>query len=88
MCQATDNINLLKGQFGYVISRNGPVNRPSRSCDLTPPDYFLLGFVKSMVYPDKPIILEVLEVNINRTINKIKPEILEKVVKNWTDRMR
>ena len=83
---ATRIINLLKGQFGdNVISRNGPVNWPPKSCDLTPPDYFLWGYGKSMVYDDKPTTLEALKVDINQAINRIRPEILEKVVKNWTD---
>ena len=35
-------IDLLKGKFGKrVISRNGPVEWPPRSCDLTPLDFFL-----------------------------------------------
>ena len=35
-------INLLETNFGErVISRNGPVGWPPRSCDLTPFDYFL-----------------------------------------------
>ena len=35
-------IDLLKGKFGErVISRNGPVEWPPRSCDLTPMDFFL-----------------------------------------------
>ena len=34
-----------------------------------------------MVYADKPTTLEALEVNINRAIDEIRPEILEKVVK-------
>ncbi|GFU13004.1 DUF4817 domain-containing protein [Trichonephila clavipes] len=37
-----------------LISRFGPVNWPPRSCDLTPLDYFLWGYVKSLVYADKP----------------------------------
>ena len=41
-----------------------------------------------MVNADKPTILETMEVNINRAINEIRPVILEKVVKSWTDRMR
>ncbi|GFV53203.1 hypothetical protein TNCV_1065621 [Trichonephila clavipes] len=31
-----------------LISRFGPVNWPPRSCDLTPLDYFLWGYVKSL----------------------------------------
>ncbi|GFV52709.1 hypothetical protein TNCV_2873801 [Trichonephila clavipes] len=35
-------IDLLKHTFGdRLILRFGPVNRPPRSCDLTPLDYFL-----------------------------------------------
>ncbi|GFW80994.1 uncharacterized protein TNCV_4803621 [Trichonephila clavipes] len=37
-----------------IISRFEPVNWPPRSCDLTPLDYFLWGYVKSLVYADKP----------------------------------
>ncbi|GFV68607.1 uncharacterized protein TNCV_2710221 [Trichonephila clavipes] len=37
-----------------LISRFGPVNWPPRSCDLTPLDYFLWGYVKPLVFADKP----------------------------------
>ncbi|GFU42423.1 uncharacterized protein TNCV_4555571 [Trichonephila clavipes] len=55
-CQtARATIDLLKDTFGdRLISRFGPVNWPPRSCDLTPLDYFLWGYVKSLVYADKP----------------------------------
>ncbi|GFW88535.1 transposable element Tcb2 transposase [Trichonephila clavipes] len=40
-------IDLMKDTFGdRLISRFGPVNWPPRSCDLTPLDYFLWGYVK------------------------------------------
>ncbi|GFY30794.1 putative DD41D transposase [Trichonephila clavipes] len=52
---ARATIDLLKDKFGdRLISRFGPVNWPPRSCDLTPLDYFLWGYVKSLVYADKP----------------------------------
>ncbi|GFW42325.1 uncharacterized protein TNCV_1207781 [Trichonephila clavipes] len=52
---ARATIDLLKDTFGdRLISRFGPVNWPPRSCDLTPLDYFLWGYVKSLVYADKP----------------------------------
>ncbi|GFW09148.1 uncharacterized protein TNCV_4206311 [Trichonephila clavipes] len=48
---ARATIDLLKDTFGdRLISRFGPVNWPPRSCDLTPPDYFLWGLCKVMVY--------------------------------------
>ncbi|GFW23427.1 DDE_3 domain-containing protein [Trichonephila clavipes] len=51
---ARATIDLLKDTFGdRLISRFGPVKWPPRSCDLTPLDYFLWGYVKSLVYADK-----------------------------------
>ncbi|GFX86803.1 uncharacterized protein TNCV_3750761 [Trichonephila clavipes] len=52
---ARATIDLLKDTFGdHLISRFGPVNWPPRSCDLTPLDYFLWDYVKSLVYAEKP----------------------------------
>ncbi|GFT81345.1 uncharacterized protein TNCV_3672411 [Trichonephila clavipes] len=56
---ACATIDLLRDTFGdRLISRFGPVNWPPRSCDLTPLDYFLWGYVKSLVYADKPQTLD------------------------------
>ncbi|GFX62810.1 hypothetical protein TNCV_3351361 [Trichonephila clavipes] len=77
-------IDLLKDTFGdRLISRFGPVNWPPRSCDLTPLDYFLWGYVKSLVYADKPQTLDHLEDSIRRVIADIRPQMLEKVI-DWT----
>ncbi|GFU35643.1 uncharacterized protein TNCV_2099391 [Trichonephila clavipes] len=85
---ARATIDLLKNTFGdRLISRFGPVNWPSRSCDLTPIDYFLWGYVKSLVYADKPQTLDHLEDNIRRAIADIWPQMLEKVIENWTSRL-
>ncbi|GFU78489.1 uncharacterized protein TNCV_2301011 [Trichonephila clavipes] len=81
-------IDLLKDMFGdRLISRFRPVNWPPRSCDLTPLDYFLWGYVKSLVYADKPHTLDHLEDNIRRVIADIRPQMLEKVIENWTSRL-
>ncbi|GFT75451.1 putative DD41D transposase [Trichonephila clavipes] len=78
-------IDILKDTFGdRLISRFGPVNWPPRSCDLTTLDYFLSGYVNSLVYADKPQTLDHLEENIRRVIADIRPQILEKVIENWT----
>ncbi|GFS83144.1 putative transposable element [Trichonephila clavipes] len=82
---ARATIDLLKDTFGdRLILRFGPVNWPPRSCDLTPLDYFLWGYVKSLVYADKPQTLDHLEDNIRRVIADIWPQMLEKVIENWT----
>ncbi|GFW83213.1 uncharacterized protein TNCV_2508531 [Trichonephila clavipes] len=76
---ARATIDLLKDTFGNrLISRFGPVNWPPRSCDLTPLDYFLWSYVKSLVYADKPQTLDHLEDNIRRVIADIRPQMLEK----------
>ncbi|GFW55244.1 uncharacterized protein TNCV_116301 [Trichonephila clavipes] len=85
---ARATIYLLKDTFGdRLISRFGPVNWPQRSCDLTQLDYFLWGYVKSLVYADKPQTLDHLENNIRRVIADIRPQMLEKVIENWTSRL-
>ncbi|GFT97205.1 DUF4817 domain-containing protein [Trichonephila clavipes] len=85
---ARATIDLLKDTFGdRLISRFGPVNWPPRSCDLTPLDYFLWVYVKSLVYADKSQTLDHLEDNIRRVIADIRPQMLEKVIENWTSRL-
>ncbi|GFV92702.1 transposable element Tcb2 transposase [Trichonephila clavipes] len=85
---ARATIDLLKDTFGdRLISRFRPVNWPPRSCDLTPLDYFLWGYVKSLVYADKLQTLDHLEDNIRRVIADIRPQMLENVIENWTSRL-
>ncbi|GFU27556.1 DUF4817 domain-containing protein [Trichonephila clavipes] len=85
---ACATIDLLKDTFGdRLISRFGPVNWPPRSCDLTRLDYFLWGYVKYLVYADKPQTLNHLEDNIRRVIADIRPQMLVKVIENWTSRL-
>ncbi|GFV76585.1 DUF4817 domain-containing protein [Trichonephila clavipes] len=81
-------IHLLKDTFGgHLISRFGPANRPPRSCDLTPLDYFLWGCGKSLVYADKPQTRDHLEDNISRVIADIRSQILENCIEIWTSRL-
>ncbi|GFX37817.1 integrase catalytic domain-containing protein [Trichonephila clavipes] len=86
--RARATIDLLKDTFvDRLISRFGPVNWPPRSCGLTPLDYFLWGYVKPLVYADKPQMLDHLEDNIRHVIADIQPQMLEKVIENWTSRL-
>ncbi|GFU12757.1 uncharacterized protein TNCV_54871 [Trichonephila clavipes] len=85
---ARATMDLLKDTFGHrLISRFGPVNWPPRSCDLPRLAYFLWGYVKSLVYADKPQTLDHLEDNIRRVIADIRPQILEKVIENGASRL-
>lgn len=85
---ARDTIDLLKEKFDKkIISRNGSVNWPPRSCDLTPLDFFLWGYVKSLVYVNKPANLDELRINIEKAIAEISIDIFPKVIENWIQRI-
>ncbi|GFX02450.1 uncharacterized protein TNCV_3065151 [Trichonephila clavipes] len=82
---ARTTIDLLKDTFGdRLISRFGPVNWSPRSCDLTPLDYFLWGYVKSLVYADMPTHLTIWKTTFAVLL---LPQMLEKVIENWTSRL-
>ena len=60
---------------------------PSRSCDLTPLDYYLWSAVKDKFYADKPDTINVLKDNIRESIFEIQLYTIENMLKNWTDRV-
>jgi len=75
---ARETTELLQEKFpGRVISRNGHQNWPPRSCDLTPCDFFLWGFVKSGVYANKPQTIPELEVEFRRVMAKLSRNYAE-----------
>ncbi|GFU95079.1 hypothetical protein TNCV_4138631 [Trichonephila clavipes] len=49
----------------------------------------LISFIErhSLVYADNPQTLDHLEDNIRRVIADIRPQMLEKVIENWTSRL-
>jgi hypothetical protein len=63
---------------GRVISRNGDVAWPPRSPDLSPRDYFLLGYLKHKVYENRPHTIDELKESIRTTILQIPVEMLRK----------
>ena len=79
-----ETIGILRKQFpGRVISRNGDYNWPSRSCDLTPLDFFLWGYMKDKVYTDAPQSIEELKGKIRVVIDEVEPQICENVMENF-----
>ena len=82
-CHTTQvNMALLQETFsGRVISCLSDINGPSRSCDLTPLDFFLWGYAKDCVYADKPSTLEHLKTKIRQVMNEITPNKYQKMVR-------
>ena len=66
-----------------VISRNGPAEWPPRSCDLTPPDFSLWGYINSLIYANKPATLEDLRDNIQNEIDNVSVEKCARMMENW-----
>lgn len=65
-------VDLLKTKFNdSIISRNGPVNWPPRSCDITLSDHFLWEYVESVVYSNKSSTVEALNRNIVRAVGEM-----------------
>ena len=85
---ARETMDLLRNHFHeHLISRFATVNWPPRSCDITPLDYFLWGYVKSEVLENKAATIDALEANITRVIREMPVAVLERVAQNWTFRM-
>ena len=70
-----------------VISLHGDKEWPPRSCNLTPCDFFLWGFVKSKAYANKPCTILQLQTEIERVIGDIGPQMCEKVISNFEERI-
>lgn len=85
---ANETLDLLRERFqNRIISRRGDVNWPPRSCDLTPLDFFLWGFLKEKVYVNNPETIQQLRDNIITAIVEISPQLCEKVIDNFAKRM-
>ena len=61
---------------------------PSRSPDLTPPDYFLWGYLKGRVYQNKPRIIETLKANITEEIQAVTADVLARTFQNMARRVQ
>jgi len=86
---ARETTELLREGFpGRVISRNGNKNWPPRSCDLTPCDFFLWGFVKSRVYANKPQKIPELKAEIRPVIGETEPQLCGNFIENFVKRAR
>ncbi len=74
----------LKSKFGnrFIHKKMWPPYSP----DLTPCDFFLWGYLKSVVYNPLPKTLDDLKANIKREIEKINVEILKSTFENFEKR--
>ena len=73
-------MELLREHFsGCLISLRGDLLWPARSPDLTPCDFFPWGYLKSIVYNDRPRTLAHLKTNIRNAITEIPVDMPQRV---------
>ena len=73
---------------GRWIGRRGPIEWPARSPDLTPPDFFLWGYLKNIVYKDRPSTLDELRDRIEQACEDIPKKMCDRVCKSMGDRLK
>jgi hypothetical protein len=80
----------LENRFGLerVISKFFPNFWPARSPDLAPCDYFLWGYLKSLVYASQPRTLEALCNEITRCAATITPQQMQSAVDHLLFRLQ
>lgn len=84
-------INILRKKFpDRVISRNGDINFPPRSCDLSPVDFFLWGYIKDKVFEqrcNRPTTIDQLKMKIREAIASVTPDMCQNVLNDWSGRI-
>jgi len=61
---------------------------PHRSPDLTPPDYFLWGYLKGRVYQNKPQTIDALKANITEEFQAVTADVLARTFQNIARRVQ
>lgn len=86
---ALRSMDTLRRLFpGRLISRFGDIHWPARSPDLSAPDFFLWGFLKSNVYKNRPQTLQELKLAIEEEIRNIDVDVLRRVMLNFVNRLQ
>ena len=81
--------NWLNKKFGdRWIGRRGPIEWPARSPDLTPPDFFLWGYLKNIVYRSEPSTCDELRSRIEEACAEISKDMCKRVCQNVEKRLR
>jgi hypothetical protein len=73
---------------GRLISLRKDVEWPARSPDLSPCDFSLWGYLQEKVFKHLPRSLEDLKERIRQEIDAIPPEITQRVMKNFRERLQ
>jgi len=70
------------------IGRSGPIKWPARSPDLTPPDFFLWGYLKDIVYKERPSTCEELRTRIEQACEEIDKDMIKRACQSVPSRLK
>ncbi len=70
------------------IGRRGPIEWPACSPDLSPCDFFLWGYLKNVVYRERPATIKQLRDRISRVCAEISIEFCENACKSVAKRFK
>jgi transposase len=73
---------------GRWLGRRGPLEWPARSPDLTPCDFFLWGYLKNIVYRERPATIEQLRERIAKACEEIPIEICKNACQSVSRRFK
>lgn len=59
-----------------ISGTNGPIRWPPRSCDITPPDFWLWGYLKNIIYQERSNNLEQLMERTRGAFETITPMMI------------
>ena len=71
-----------------MVSKHFEIEWSPHSPDLSPPDFYLWGYLKDRVYQEKPRTLSQLKTKIRKEVKAIKPEVLKDVMNNFCVRLK
>ena len=84
-----DVINFVEKAFsGRVISRNGEVEWPAYSPDLSPLDYFFWGYALTEVTRHQPDTIKALKAIVEEVATDVDPDLIRRAVGNLNKRAK
>lgn len=86
---SNDSLEWLTARFKKkIVSRKTEIQWPPYSPDLSPPDFFLWGYMKDRIYQNSPKTIPQLKKNIRDVVKGIERPILKSVMQNFALRLK
>ena len=86
---ARRSMGMLRELFpGRLVSLRGDISWPPRSPDISPPDFFLWGYLMTEMYKHRPRNLQELKDVIRQEVAAIPREVTRRTMGSFRERLR